>query len=148
MRVYLDTEFADWDDPDTDLISLALVAEDGREFYAERTDFDLRKCTRFVRLHVLPLLGAPGVLRLDESALRRAVLEWLAQVPEPEIAVDYDGDWHLLSRLLGGDIPDGLMGTNIYKLLDKAKLEEYHERHRVSRHHALHDAWALRGAAE
>ncbi|MGH8190976.1 MAG: hypothetical protein ACREP2_05975, partial [Rhodanobacteraceae bacterium] len=103
MRVYLDTEFTDWDDPDTDLISIALVAEDGREFYAECTDFDPRKCTNFVTIEVLPLLGAPGVLRGDTATLKRAVLVWLAGIPEPEIAVDYDGDWRLLARLLGKD---------------------------------------------
>ena len=144
MRVYLDTEFADWDDPDTDLISLALVAKDGREFYAERTDFDLRKCTRFVRLNVLPLLGASGVLRLDNSALKRAVQEWLAQIPQPEIAVDYDGDWALLARLLGSDMLDGLTVINIYNTLDKEKLEAYYVLHDAPRHHALHDARALR----
>ena len=36
MLVFLDTEFTKFNSPD--LISLALVAEDGREFYAERTD--------------------------------------------------------------------------------------------------------------
>lgn len=147
MRVYLDTEFADWDDPDTDLISIALVSEDGDEFYAERTDFDRRKCTRFVEKNVLPLLGAPGVLRLSEDALKQAVLDWLVQIPEPEIAVDYDGDWVLLVRLLAPDIPANLAVTNIYKMLDKEKLEAYYALHDAPRHHALHDARANRANA-
>ncbi|SFJ84850.1 protein of unknown function [Paraburkholderia megapolitana] len=38
MRIFVDTEFTDF--IDCDLISIALVADDGREFYAERNDFD------------------------------------------------------------------------------------------------------------
>jgi hypothetical protein len=148
VRVYLDTEFADWDDPDTDLISIALVSEDGDEFYAECTDFDRRTCTNFVEENVLPLLGAPGVLRLNEDALKQAVLDWLAQIPEPEIAVDYDGDWHLLARLLAPDTPANLTVINIYKNLDKAKLEAYYLLHNAPRHHALQDARANKIAAQ
>lgn len=37
MLIFLDTEFTDFARPD--LISLALVSEDGREFYAERIDY-------------------------------------------------------------------------------------------------------------
>ena len=36
MLVFLDTEFTDFVRPD--LISIALVSEDGREFYTERTN--------------------------------------------------------------------------------------------------------------
>jgi hypothetical protein len=61
MLVFLDTEFSDFTRPD--LISLALVAEDGREFYAERTDYTATRCTEFVRETVLPLLGrVPGAM--------------------------------------------------------------------------------------
>lgn len=142
MRVFLDTEFTDWDHPMPDLISIGMATHDGREFYAERTDFDIRNCTRFVRLKVLPLLGAPRTLRLDESALKRAVLDWLATIPEPEIAVDYDGDWNLLVRLLGEDMPPFIVVTNIWNSLDKQKLNDYYSLRDAPRHHALHDAKA------
>jgi hypothetical protein len=55
MLVFLDTEFTDFVRPE--LISIALVAEDGREFYAERTDYRHDDCSDFVRETVLPLLG-------------------------------------------------------------------------------------------
>lgn len=148
MRVYLDTEFADWDDPATDLISLGMVAEDGREFYAESAEFERRRCTNFVKFEVLPQLGAPGVLRLNTSELKQAVLAWTATIPNPEIAVDYDGDWKLLSRLLEPDVPAGLVVTNIYKQIDKQALEDYFVQHGLTKHHALHDARALRFAAD
>ena len=59
MLVFLDTEFSDF--AKSDLISLALVAEDGREFYAERTDYRKNECSALVRETVWPLLGCvPG----------------------------------------------------------------------------------------
>ena len=59
MLIFLDTEFTKFSYPD--LISLALVAEDGREFYAERTDYRQNECSAFVQETVLPLLGrVPG----------------------------------------------------------------------------------------
>ena len=50
-RVYLDTEFTKFARPQ--LISVALVAESGQEFYGESTD--LRNCSEFVVENVLPL---------------------------------------------------------------------------------------------
>ncbi|TAN04079.1 MAG: hypothetical protein EPN36_10190 [Rhodanobacteraceae bacterium] len=146
MQVFLDTEFVDWNDPETDLISIGMVAEDGREFYAECTEFDLGKCTDFVTLEVLPLLGAEGVLQAGRNELKYAVFGWLATIPEPEIAVDYDGDWLLLARLLGQDMPANLTVTNVWESLDKQKLEDYFLLHTATRHHALHDARANRWA--
>lgn len=59
MLVFLDTEFTDFARPD--LISLALVSEDGREFYAERTDYFETRRSDFVRETIQPLLGrVPG----------------------------------------------------------------------------------------
>ena len=44
-----------------DLISIALVAEDDREFYAERDDYCDADCSDFARQTVQPLLGrVPG----------------------------------------------------------------------------------------
>ena len=146
MRVFLDTEFFDWDDPEADLISIGTVAEDGREFYAECTKFDPSKCTNFVTQEVLPLLGAEGVLQVGQNGLKCAMLGWLAMIPDPEIAVDYDGDWRLLARMLAQDMPASLTVTNVWESLDKGKLDEDYLLHDAVRHHALHDARANRWA--
>lgn len=148
MRVYLDTEFADWDDPNTDLLSIGMVAEDGQEFYAECTDFDRRKVTTFVKLEVLPQMGAPNTPRLDKIQLKESVLAWLSEIPEPLIVVDYDGDWNLLLRLLGEDLPNGLALANIYNDRVSQALYDYFSIHKVTRHHALHDARALQWLAD
>lgn len=59
MLIFIDTEFTDFVNPV--LISIALVSEGAREFYAERTDYPQNKCSQFVCKTVLPLLGqVPG----------------------------------------------------------------------------------------
>ncbi|MFM2324982.1 MAG: hypothetical protein RL244_1861 [Pseudomonadota bacterium] len=80
MRVFLDTEFTNVNRPE--LISLGLVAEDGREFDAERTDFSRQACSGFVDAHVLSLLGrVPGAAcdartLADARSLRAGMLAW------------------------------------------------------------------------
>lgn len=55
MLVFIDTEFTNFVRPD--LISIGLVAEYGREFYAERTDYRSGECSSFVRETVLVVLA-------------------------------------------------------------------------------------------
>lgn len=96
MLVFLDTEFTDFVRPD--LISIGLVAEDGREFYAERTDYRRAECNDFVRATVLPLLGRVPGAACRRPALTRRLRQWLEALPEPAIIVfDYELDWLLLA---------------------------------------------------
>ena len=86
-RVYLDTEFTKFARPQ--LISLALVAESGQEFYGESTDFVKVQCSDFVVENVLPLLHG-GELAASLDDLRVELGEWLATVPSPaEIISDF-----------------------------------------------------------
>ncbi len=59
MRYFYDTEFID-DGRVIDLISIGVVAEDGREYYAVSTEFDPQSAGRWVRTHVLPKLPPPS----------------------------------------------------------------------------------------
>lgn len=53
MIYYLDTEFIEF--PRTiDLISVALLREDGLDFYAENFDVNLKKANKFVKKNVIP----------------------------------------------------------------------------------------------
>ena len=81
MLIFLDTEFTDFARPD--LISLALVSEDGREFYAERTDYRKDDCSDFVRETVLPLLGRVLGAACSRPELTRRVRQWFEALPEP-----------------------------------------------------------------
>ena len=59
MRYFYDTEFID-NGRIIDLISIGVVADDGREFYAISTEFDPESAGRWVRTHVLPKLPSPA----------------------------------------------------------------------------------------
>jgi hypothetical protein len=58
LKLFLDCEFTRLN-KDTKLISLALVAESGQEFYVELLDtYDVTDCSEFVIEHVLPQLNS------------------------------------------------------------------------------------------
>lgn len=144
-RIFIDTEFTDL--VDLDLISIALVAEDGREFYAERNDFDRAKCNDFVVENVLPLLGAWPSRVMSNSDLACELCAWLAQF-EPEGAVicfDFVGDIGLLIDLVG-PLPAWLSTANIKHKIDKDVWNEFLHLVDQPAHHALWDARANRAA--
>ena len=151
MLIFLDTEFTDFTRPD--LISLALVAEDGREFYVERTDYYTTRCSDFVKETVLPLLGrVPGAACTNKELTDR-VRKWLKQFPEPAtIVFDYGTDWHFLAvAMLGrphskppGDFADQLYldsHTITHPVFEQALNFTYTQD--WPPHHALADARAL-----
>ena len=77
MRYFYDTEFIE-DGQTIDLVSIGVVAEDGREYYAVSTDFDASRANAWVRDNVLDKLpnpGAPVWRSLD--TIRAEVLSFL-----------------------------------------------------------------------
>jgi hypothetical protein len=147
MRLFVDTEFTDF--IDCDLISIALVADDGREFYGERSDYDHASCSEFVRAAVLPQLGRfPGCV-FEREVLRSALASWLGQFAnesERLLCFDNGGDWELLCDLLDGP-PRGWQAVHIGGLIDNGRSERYYRIH-GGRHHALGDARANRYAVD
>jgi 3' exoribonuclease, RNase T-like len=152
MLVFLDTEFTSFVRPDQ--ISIGLVAEDGREFYAERTDYRKDDCSDFVRETVLPLLGRLPGAACSRPELTRRVRQWLEALPEPAtIIFDYERDWLLLAEAcLGSEHqkPPANVG-------EKLHLDRFVITHPIFEqaqnliytpdwppHHALADARALR----
>lgn len=152
MLVFLDTEFTDFMRPD--LISIGLVAEDGREFYAERNDYRREDCNDFVVSDVLPLLYRVPNTRCSEAHLTFRLREWFEVLGEPVTLVfDYSVDWELLvNALLGGGMHDQLP-INIREkwLLPREIVSDSVFRHAQMAsyskewplHHALADARAL-----
>jgi hypothetical protein len=59
VRYFYDTEFIE-DGRTIELISIGVVAEDGREYYAVSTEFDPERAGSWVRSHVLPKLPPPA----------------------------------------------------------------------------------------
>lgn len=119
MRLFLDTEFTGLTQAGQ-LISLALVSEDDRWFYAEFTDYDAARLSDWHRTHVVAHLnltgsniGRPDRLRQWEAKGNTASItadlrEWLSQfggtAGEPvEIWGDCLAyDWVLFCQLFGG----------------------------------------------
>jgi hypothetical protein len=142
-RYFLDTEFTSFEA--CQLISLAIVGEDRREFYAEVSDFDRALCSDFVRATVLPQLGNPPGRAMPFHQACREVLGWLAQVPlkpKPVLCFDYDGDLRLLEHLIGGRLPIGWKTENVYRRICDLEKERFFMDTGLSDHHALHDARA------
>ena len=115
MRFWFDTEFIE-DGKTIDLISIGLVSEDGREFYAINSDCDYDKASQWVRDNVLVQLKAHTETYLTRSEIRDAVLEFVGEYPiatgatKPEFWAYYaDYDWVVLCQLFGTmmDLPKG-----------------------------------------
>jgi len=64
VKYWIDTEFIERPYA-IDLISIGLVAEDGREFYAESTEVDWSKASRWTLENVRPQLDGKGMRRLE-----------------------------------------------------------------------------------
>jgi hypothetical protein len=141
-RYFLDTEFTSFED--CHLISIGIVGEDGREFYAERTDFDQNACSDFTKTVVLPQLGQFSGRSMPFQQLRDELRAWLEAVPskpKPVLSYDYQGDYDLLQQTLGGGLPAGWRHENIAMKVDAARLAAYVTKH-GGEHHALFDARA------
>lgn len=76
MRFFYDTEFIE-DGRTIDLVSIGVVAEDGREYYAISTEFNPDAAGPWVRANVLPKLPSPGSsLWKSRATIRRELLEF------------------------------------------------------------------------
>jgi hypothetical protein len=141
-RYFLDTEFTDFNA--LQLISVAIVGEDGREFYGESLDFERPLCTDFVREVVLPQLGQFPGRSMPFAQLRDELRAWLLSVPvkpKPVLCYDFQGDFELLARLLDEPLPRGWKDQNVAQRIDVQRFTEYIAEH-GGEHHALHDARA------
>ena len=155
MLLFLDTEFTGLDQAKPDLISIALVDESGREFYAELPEANWTvQCNEWVHFNVVPhLLGGDYVQ--TEAAIGDRITTWIESIPDEVVIVtdcpdvDFFGQ---LQRLLP-KWPKNLhtwpiqfsswsMGDEMQPILQKL-MDEYHT-HERPHHHALHDAHALR----
>lgn len=152
--LFIDTEFTGLDQQKPDLISLALVDMEGREFYAELPSSHYAvQCNEWVHLNVLPhLWGGEHVQSV--ATIRDRLTAWLASRPGRAVIVTDcpDADFRLLRWLMpewpNNVAPEPMLFT-AWSLGDEEqpRLYEqmacYHIPERPA-HHALHDAHALR----
>jgi hypothetical protein len=155
MLLFLDTEFTGLDQAKPDLISIGMVDEAGREFYAELPESHWTvQCNEWVHNNVLPHLW-DGDYTKSESETRDALFNWISSIAEQTIIVtDYpEVDFYLhLWRLLP-KWPKNLdikpVQFSVWSLGDdkQAALQQVMDAYfnaEHPRHHALHDAHALR----
>lgn len=103
MRYFYDSEFIE-DGRTIDLISLGVVAEDGREFYAVSNEWDAGKANEWVRQNVLAHLPPEGsgfigkVVYSDDAAEYTA---WDHDTVRPfqwPIGFVVSAEWHYITR--------------------------------------------------
>lgn len=141
--VFLDTEFTSFEKPE--LISIGLVTLNGEEFYAE-VEYDLEVCSLFVRKTVIPLLSNAEKCSLAEVKTRlSAWVEEIKQGMSVVLCFDSEYDKMMLEIIFGNDFATGVTLQRLgASYVNKIKQYEYYIRTKQVKHHALHDARALR----
>lgn len=114
MKVFFDTEFTGLHQ-NTTLISIGMVAEDGRTFYAELTDYDKNQVDEWIQKNVINNLiihharknyyyvtDTDEIYLGDKEKIRRKLTEWLEQFDKVKMWGDcLSYDWVLFNQLFG-----------------------------------------------
>lgn len=148
MRWFLDTEFNE-DGRTIELISIALVPEDGYSYYAHSADYDPDKCNEWVKANVLPQLA--GKRRIPRHTIA-ADIRRLVQGSDPEFWAYYaDYDWVALCQLYGPmvNLPTGfpMYCRDLKQLMDDRGIKKIElPEQSGAEHDALADARWVRDA--
>lgn len=104
LKYFLDTEFYE-DGKTIDLISIGIVCEDGREFYAISRDAQLHRVSNWVRANVLsqlPRYDNPVWRTRAQIKLEVQHFVLVEESKKPEFWAYYaDYDWVVLCQLFG-----------------------------------------------
>lgn len=114
MRYFLDTEFID-DGSTIELISIGVVCEDGRLFYAESNDINWDKASPWVIKNVMPHVGGGRGIAIPVSDIALRLYAWISStsgmfdistdLEEPETPEFWGWtsayDWVVLCQLFG-----------------------------------------------
>jgi 3' exoribonuclease, RNase T-like len=147
LRFYFDTEFIE-DGHTIDLISIGMVCEDGREYYAVNMEARLHRAGQWVRTNVLPHLPSyRESFWKPRTAIATGVRNFVLGVNDPpkvELWGYYcDYDWVALCQLFGTmiDLPKGFpMFAMDLKQLSVMRGSPKHPPQCSQEHHALADA--------
>lgn len=155
MKYFMDSEFLE-DGKTIELMSLALVGEDGRRFYAvdQGMPMDRIRKDKWLMENVVPHLDLPLVgtwqVYADKDGIRRALLEFLKDDLNPEFWADYASyDWIVLCQLFGRmiDLPEffPMWCRDIQQFKDFVGFTGEFETENEWPHHALYDAIECQG---
>lgn len=127
MKVFYDTEFTGLH-KDTTLISIGLISEDKRCFYAEFTDYDESQCDEWIQKNVIANLNkskdvsereyVPNYHVGTKEDIAIALANWFRQFDTVELVSDVcHYDMVLLIDLFGGafDLPSNV-GASCYDI--------------------------------
>ena len=106
MRFFYDTEFIE-DGTTIDLVSIGVVDEHGREFYAVSTEFNPTKAGPWVRDHVLDKLPSPAdPAWCDRATIKAKLMRFLSRDRERvELWAWFAAYDHVALAQLWGDMP-------------------------------------------
>ncbi|MFC7344090.1 polyadenylate-specific 3'-exoribonuclease AS [Saccharopolyspora griseoalba] len=106
MRYFYDCEFIE-DGHTIDLVSIGVVDESGREFYAVSTEFDANRAGSWVRQHVLPQLPPPAERTWkSRSEIRDDLYDFLtSRTGDVELWAWYAAYDHVALAQLWGPMP-------------------------------------------
>jgi hypothetical protein len=112
-KIFFDTEFTGLHQ-NTTLISIGLVSECGKTFYAEFNDYDFKQVDDWLKENVINNLQYNGIFqKLDETKnsisyksttenIKEKLTDWLEQFGEVEIWSDcLSYDWVLFNQIFG-----------------------------------------------
>ena len=163
MKLFFDTEFTGLH-KNTTLISIGIISDNNKTFYAELTDYDQSQIDQWLQENVISnltidkdSLGKFGdddnwIVRGDTSSIKYYLSEWLKQFDKVQIWSDcLSYDWVLFNHIFGHafSIPDNVyyIPFDICTLFEDRQIdpdisrEEYAEiTDNVMKHNALYDA--------
>jgi hypothetical protein len=100
VRYYFDTEFME-DGTVIELLSIGIVAEDGRELYAISSEANVEHANEWVRENVLPHLHDGRAMRTRKQ-IRDDIVELVGNDGHPQFwAYFADYDWIVMCQLFG-----------------------------------------------
>lgn len=157
MRYFLDTEFSEvGPHQPIQLISIGIVRDDGREFYAESGEFNRLMCNDWVKTNVLPGLRRTNSDRYALSYIAKLILDFVGE-EKPEFWGYYaDYDWVVFCQIFGSmvNLPKGwpMYCRDIKQWCDslddpRLPVEGYVRGQRITKptgHNALDDAHWIR----
>lgn len=106
MRFFYDCEFIE-DGRTIELVSIGVVGEDEREYYAVSSEFDASQAGKWVRKHVLPQLPPPSSsLWRDRHRIRDELFAFLtASDDKPQLWAWFAAYDHVAFAQLWGAMP-------------------------------------------
>ena len=161
MKYFIDTEFQESGPKNPlELISIGIVSEDCREFYAINRDFNWKKASDWLKEHVKPKVVFPGAdiskdggsprLRWEDSRrmpfkkILQEILTFIGQ-DTPEFWGYYsDYDWVVFCQIFGSmmDLPKGwpMFCMDLKQLCQENGNPKLPDMPFSIEHHALYDA--------